>query len=123
MKTNSPVFAWFADVKERYDESESPVISAFRTVTDKIGSLSEENEFAQVTRQMRILDPGFDVESFTGDLREYILPELLDAYLGADKEALNAWCGEAVRFLPDTFLYAGLLCVLTPSSLSPPPPS
>ena len=49
---------------------------------------------------MRELDPGFDVEGFTGDLREYIIPELLDAYLGADKEALKQWCGEAVRSPP-----------------------
>lgn len=98
MKTNSPVFAYFQDLKERYDESESPVVSALRAVTSRIGALSDENEFAQVTRMMRALDPGFDVEGFTGDLREYIIPELLDAYLGADKEALKQWCGEAVRF-------------------------
>ncbi|CDZ98035.1 Mitochondrial import inner membrane translocase, subunit TIM44 [Phaffia rhodozyma] len=95
VKANSSFFSYLGELKERYHESESPVISAIRTVTDKIGSLSEENEFAKVTRQMRTLDPSFDVEGFVRDLKEYIVPEVLDAYLGMDKEALKAWCGEA----------------------------
>ena len=35
--------------------------------------------------------------AFNRDLREYIVPEVLDAYLAADQEALNARCGEVVR--------------------------
>lgn len=99
VKANSSFFSYLGELKERYHESESPVISALRTVTDKIGSLSEENEFARVTRTMRILDPSFEVEGFVKDLKEYIIPEVLDAYLGMDKEALKTWCGEAVSSL------------------------
>ena len=36
------------------------------------------------------------MESFERELREYIVPEVVDAYLSADREALEAWCGEAV---------------------------
>lgn len=46
---------------------------------------------------MKNLDPSFSMESFERELREYIVPEVVDAYLSADQEALKAWCGEAVR--------------------------
>ena len=45
---------------------------------------------------MRELDPDFRLEAWTGELREYIVPEVVDAYLSADRESLKAWCGEAV---------------------------
>jgi import inner membrane translocase subunit TIM44 len=48
-------------------------------------------------RLMKALDPDFNRESFERELREYIVPEVVDAYLSADKEALKSWCGEAVR--------------------------
>jgi len=48
---------------------------------------------------MKMLDPTFNHESFERELREYIVPEVVDAYLSADQEALKAWCGEAVRKL------------------------
>lgn len=49
-------------------------------------------------RSMKALDPSFNRESFERELREYIVPEVVDAYLSADQEALKAWCGEAVSF-------------------------
>lgn len=79
-----------------YQESESPLITPLRTVTSTIGSWFEENEVAQVTRMMRGLDPFFSREAFERELREYIVPEVVDAYLSADREALMSWCSEAV---------------------------
>ena len=46
---------------------------------------------------MKTLDPSFAMESFERELREYIVPEVVDAYLSADNEALKSWCSEAVR--------------------------
>ena len=46
---------------------------------------------------MKILDPSFSMEAFERELREYIVPEVVDAYLSADNEALKSWCSEAVR--------------------------
>ncbi|OCF34145.1 import inner membrane translocase subunit tim44 [Kwoniella heveanensis CBS 569] len=80
---------------ETYYESESPFVSALRTVGSKVGSLFEENETAQVVRAMKELDPSFRMDNWTGELREYIVPEVVDAYLSADREALKQWCGEA----------------------------
>ncbi len=47
-------------------------------------------------RLMKAMDPTFNREGFERELREYIVPEVVDAYLSADQEALKAWCGEAV---------------------------
>ena len=69
----------------------------------KVGGLFEENETAQVIRAMKEIDPDFKLERWTGELREYIVPEIVDAYLSADRESLRQWCGEAVRFI-DTYL-------------------
>jgi len=46
---------------------------------------------------MKVLDPSFSMEAFERELREYIVPEVVDAYLSADNEALKLWCSEAVR--------------------------
>jgi import inner membrane translocase subunit TIM44 len=72
------------------------VVASVRSVTDTIGSWFDENETAQVTRLMMSMDPTFNRENFERELREYIVPEVVDAYLSADQEALKAWCGEAV---------------------------
>jgi len=36
---------------------------------------------------MKILDPSFSMEAFKRELREYIVPEVVDAYLSADNKA------------------------------------
>jgi len=71
------------------------VVSSVRSVTQTVGSWFDENETAQVMRLMRALDPSFNKESFERELREYIVPEVVDAYLSADQGGLKAWCGEA----------------------------
>ncbi|KAK0501370.1 import inner membrane translocase subunit tim44 [Armillaria luteobubalina] len=78
-----------------YEETENPLVSSIRGVTQTVGSWFDENETAQVMRLMKAMDPMFNRESFERELREYIVPEVVDAYLSADQEALKAWCGEA----------------------------
>lgn len=66
-------------------------------MTDSVGTfLFEETETAQVTRMFKAMDPTFNQEQFLRELREYIIPEVVDAYLSADKDSLKMWCGEAV---------------------------
>ena len=96
MKSTNPVVKKFSELKQAYDESENSFVSGLRTVTDTIGSWFDENETAQVLRTMKNMDPDFSREGFERELREYIVPEVVDAYLSADREALKAWCGEAV---------------------------
>ncbi|KAI0629235.1 mitochondria import inner membrane translocase TIM44 subunit [Trametes polyzona] len=95
LKETNPLLRSLAELKQRYDESENPVVSSLRSVTQTIGGWFDENESAQVQRLMKALDPTFNMESFERELREYIVPEVVDAYLSADREALQAWCGEA----------------------------
>lgn len=99
MKETNPLLRSLSDLKAQYDESEHPVVSSLRSVTQTIGGWFDENESAQVQRLMKALDPTFTMESFERELREYIVPEVVDAYLSADREALQAWCGEAVSAL------------------------
>ena len=108
MKETNPVLRRLVDLRQQYDESENPVVSSMRSVTSTIGSWFEETEQAQVIRQMRLLDPTFDREPFERELREYIVPEIVDAYLSADRESLMKWCGEAVRRLCRCWPYADL---------------
>ena len=68
-----------------------------RSVTSTVASWFDENETARVLRSMKLLDPSFSMESFERELREYIVPEVVDAYLSADNDALKSWCSEAVR--------------------------
>ena len=68
-----------------------------RSVTSTVASWFDENETARVLRSMKTLDPSFSMESFERELREYIVPEVVDAYLTADNDSLKAWCSEAVR--------------------------
>lgn len=96
MKETNPFLRRFTALREAYDESENPVVSSMRSVTSTIGSWFDENETAQVMRLMKALDPTFNRENFERELREYIVPEVVDAYLSADQEALREWCGEAV---------------------------
>ncbi|KAK2463560.1 hypothetical protein APHAL10511_004311 [Amanita phalloides] len=95
MKETNPILKRLVALRQTYDESENPVVISVRSVTETIGSWFDENENAQVTRLMRVMDPTFSRESFERELREYIVPEVVDAYLSADQEALKAWCGEA----------------------------
>ncbi|KAF8626588.1 hypothetical protein AX15_004788 [Amanita polypyramis BW_CC] len=95
LKETNPILKQFVALRQAYDESENSVVMSVRSVTETIGSWFDENENAQVTRLMKGMDPEFNRESFERELREYIVPEVVDAYLSADQEALKAWCGEA----------------------------
>ena len=107
LKETNPIFRSFTSLRQSFDESENLIISSIRSVTQTVGSWFDENETAQVTRLMRILDPSFDRESFERELREYIVPEVVDAYLTADREALRAWCGDAVSCFLIIFSWHG----------------
>jgi import inner membrane translocase subunit TIM44 len=94
-KSTNPVMQRLSSLHAAYEESESPLVTPLRAVTSTIGSWFEENETAQVTRMIRAMDPNFSREAFEKELREYIIPEVVDAYLSADRESLVRWCSEA----------------------------
>ena len=58
-----------------------------------------KNKTACILWTIKILDPSFLKEAFDCKLWEYIVPEVVDAYLSADNKALKLWCSEAVCLL------------------------
>ena len=64
-----------------WDESENPLIVFLRKITNKIGGFFDETESARVYTQFKMMDATFTNEGFTRHLREYIVPELLEAYI------------------------------------------
>jgi len=48
-----------------------------------------------VIKKFREMDPGFQMEPFLREMREYILPEVLDAYVKGDTETLRLWLSAA----------------------------
>ena len=82
-------------VKEVYEESENPLISTARSITDRVAGLYAENETAMVIKKFREIDPNFQMEDFLRELREYILPEVLDAYVKGDIDTLKLWLSDA----------------------------
>lgn len=99
-------------MKGKYEESENPLISTARSITDRIGGFFAENETAQVIKRFRQMDPSFQVEPFLQELREYMLPEVLDAYVKGDTETLKQWLSAAqfsvYEALTKQYLQAGM---------------
>lgn len=50
---------------------------------------------ARVIKKFREMDPTFQIEPFLREMREYILPEVLDAYVKGDVETLKLWLSAA----------------------------
>ena len=82
-------------LKSSYNESENPLISTARSISDRIAGFFAENETATVIKKFREMDPSFQLEPFLQDMREYILPEVLDAYVKGDVETLKLWLSAA----------------------------
>lgn len=99
-------------MKDVYNESENPLILTARSITDRVAGFFAENETAMVIKRFRSMDPNFQVEPFLRELREYILPEVLDAYVKGDVETLKLWLSEAqysvYEALTKQYLQAGL---------------
>lgn len=82
-------------MKSAYNESENPLITTARSISDRVAGFFAENETAMVIKKFREMDPSFQLEPFLQDMREYILPEVLDAYVKADVETLGQWLSAA----------------------------
>ena len=66
-----------------------------RSISDRVAGFFAENETAMVIKKFREMDPGFQMEPFVREMREYILPEVLDAYVKGDTETLKLWLSAA----------------------------
>lgn len=95
-----------------YQESENPLISTARSITDRIAGFFAENETAMVIKKFRTMDPNFQLDGFLQELRDYILPEVLEAYVKGDIETLKVWLSAAqysvYEALTKQYLQAGM---------------
>ncbi|KAI0450456.1 TIM44 subunit of mitochondria import inner membrane translocase [Xylaria acuta] len=100
------------NMKNVYQESENPLISTARSITDRVAGFFAENETAMVIKKIREMDPNFQLEPFQQELRDYILPEVLDAYVKGDTETLKLWLSAAqysvYEALTKQYLQAGM---------------
>jgi import inner membrane translocase subunit TIM44 len=94
-RETNPLMRKLGEMRMAYDESENPVVERLRSITDTIGGWFQENETARVVAAFKALDPTFTLEGFQRELREYVVPEVIDAYHGAARHLLRQWCGEA----------------------------
>ncbi|KAF2108517.1 hypothetical protein BDV96DRAFT_587327 [Lophiotrema nucula] len=94
-KDSSKLMQGFFKMGEAYKESENPLISTARSISDRITGFFAENETAMVIKKFREMDPNFQLEPFLTEMREYILPEVLDAYVKGDTETLKLWLSAA----------------------------
>ncbi|KAL8739535.1 MAG: hypothetical protein Q9190_007672, partial [Brigantiaea leucoxantha] len=94
-RDSSKVMQSIFTLKSTYNESENPFVSTARSITDRIAGFFAENETATVIKKFREMDPTFQVEPFLREMREYILPEVLDAYVKGDVETLKLWLSAA----------------------------
>ncbi|KAK4989901.1 protein translocase subunit [Elasticomyces elasticus] len=94
-RDSSKVMQSLFSLKSTYAESENPFILTARSISDRVAGFFAENETAQVIKKFREMDPSFQIEPFLQEMREYILPEVLDAYVKGDVETLKLWLSAA----------------------------
>ncbi|ORY66095.1 putative mitochondrial inner membrane translocase subunit TIM44 [Pseudomassariella vexata] len=111
-RDQNKVVQGFFGASKIYQESENPLISTARSITDRIAGFFAENETAMVIKKFRSMDPNFQIEPFLQELREYILPEVLDAYVKGDVQTLKLWLSAAqysvYEALTKQYLQAGM---------------
>ena len=73
-RDSSKVMQSLFGLKSAYNESENPLISTARSISDRVAGFFAENETAMVIKKFREMDPAFQMEPFLREMREYILP-------------------------------------------------
>ncbi|KAJ5698474.1 Mitochondrial import inner membrane translocase subunit tim44 [Penicillium macrosclerotiorum] len=94
-RESNPMMQKLFSMRDVYEESENPLISTARSISDRVAGFFAENETAMVIKKFREIDPNFQMEEFLRELREYMLPEVLDAYVKGDIETLKLWLSDA----------------------------
>ncbi|KAF8980528.1 protein translocase subunit [Entomortierella lignicola] len=98
-KDTNPVVQGVFNMKKNYEDSDNVFIAWARVVTDKISdvwvSMLDETEDAKTIKALQMIEPGFRMDKFLKECREFIIPEIMDAVLNGDSETLHEWCSEA----------------------------
>ncbi|VEU21882.1 DEKNAAC102838 [Brettanomyces naardenensis] len=92
---NSSLGKVLATLNEKWEEADNPLLVMIRSISHKISGIFAETENAKVVKAFKAMDPNFTVTKFGKQLREYIVPEVLDAYETFDEKTLKMWLSEA----------------------------
>ncbi|KAL7753407.1 protein translocase subunit [Sorochytrium milnesiophthora] len=98
-RDTNPLTRSLFSAKQSMEQSDNPLVAWGRWIVegvqDRLGGMFEETETAQTIAQLQKLDPSFKLDAFMKEAREFLIPELLEAYLGGDLDVLQEMCGEA----------------------------
>lgn len=100
-KEGNPLAQSIFRIQRSYSDSDHPMVQWARSITDRVqdtfaGWFSENETALTVKKLQETVEPNFSIEKFMRFAREYVIPEVLDAYLSTDLETLRVWCSEAV---------------------------
>ncbi|KAI8815285.1 hypothetical protein BJ742DRAFT_783043 [Cladochytrium replicatum] len=91
-KESNPVAKRMLAIRREIDESENPIIDRFRDIF--ASPVFQESQQAKVVKAFQIVDPFFNMDRFQHDAVEFIIPDIMEAYLRGDSESLAEWCSE-----------------------------
>ncbi|GMI26538.1 hypothetical protein TrCOL_g1053 [Triparma columacea] len=83
------------DAREAWETSQNPWVYRISSIID---TFSAEDEFAVAVRELRRLDPNFDMEDWRYNLGEAFLIPFIRDYMRSDLKALKPWIhGEGMK--------------------------
>ncbi len=82
------------DAREVWETSQHPLI--YET-SGMWHSVVGETDMGTAMRELRRMDPWFNLETWKADLTDHLLPDLMEAYLQGDATALAQWTSEAAH--------------------------
>lgn len=81
------------DAREAWETSQNPWVYRISSVYDTVTAESEE---AAAVRDLRVLDPTFNLEEWKHDVVEHTLPKIMSWFLEGELERLQPWLAEGV---------------------------
>jgi len=82
------------DATEAWETSQNPWVYRASSVYD---TLTAESEYAVAVKELRDLDPTFELEEWKVDVVEHTLPQIMKWFLEGRINQLKPWLGEAVH--------------------------
>lgn len=81
------------DAREAWETSQNPWVYRISSVYDTVTAESEE---AAAVRDLRVMDPTFNLEEWKHDVVEHTLPKIMSWFLEGELERLQPWMAEGV---------------------------
>lgn len=81
------------DAREAWETSQNPWVYRISSVYDTV---TAESEVTVAVRELRILDPEFELEEWRQDVMEHTLPQIMRWFLEGKINQLKPWLGEGV---------------------------